>query len=63
MKTDDEIILIEIWDKGTHVGFERLTEKGWQWRYFAIDPDNGERWCDGVIVGDYEIERLIVKKP
>lgn len=33
--------------KGKVVGYERLTEKGWQWMYLELNPDDGERWCSG----------------
>lgn len=60
----EEIILIEVWNNGTHIGLERLTkEKGWEWRVFELDTDNCERWAQGVLPNKYEYERLVVKSP
>lgn len=29
------------------VGYERLTEDGWEWMCLELNPDNGERWTSG----------------
>lgn len=35
--------------KGKIVGYERLTQRGWEWMFLSLNPDSGERWTRGVI--------------
>lgn len=42
-------IKFDIIENGKSVGIERLTENGWQWQYFDLNPDNGIRWANGVL--------------
>lgn len=45
----------EVYDaQDKFIGYEILTNKGWFWRCFELDPDKGERWCPGV----YSNEKL-----
>jgi len=37
-----------IYDKKI-VGIERLGAQGWEWMYYLLNPDKGERWCQGVV--------------
>jgi hypothetical protein len=32
------------------VGYERLSESGWEWMAIDLNPDTGERWTPGVFV-------------
>jgi hypothetical protein len=32
------------------VGYERLSESGWEWMDIELNPDTGERWIPGVFV-------------
>jgi len=40
-------IKFRITHKSEIVGYERLTEKGWEWMDLRLNPDNGERWSVG----------------
>ena len=40
------------------VGYERLTEKGWEWMYLELNPDHGERWTQGTLLNyGYNLKR------
>lgn len=30
-------------------GIERLTENGWEWMWYELNPDKGERWTKGLM--------------
>lgn len=60
MKTE---IQIEVYHKDKHIGTERLTEKGWEWRMFELDSDNGARWNSGVFSTDVGLKRVIAPTP
>jgi len=50
-------IKFRVISKGKNVGIERLTETGWEWMYYDLNPDKGERWCKGVMEGMSEVKR------
>jgi len=38
------------------IGYERLTDKGWEWMCPYLNPDLGERWTPGVMQLTYRSE-------
>lgn len=38
-------------------GIERLTKSGWEWMWYEFNPDNGERWCKGLMEDSFELIR------
>lgn len=58
----ETLIQVQVYHKGKHVGTERLTEKGWEWRMFELDSDNGERWSTGVFMNDPDLKRIVEHK-
>lgn len=41
-------IKFQVLAKNKIVGIERLNGNQWEWQYFLLNPDKGERWCSGV---------------
>jgi uncharacterized phage protein (TIGR01671 family) len=41
-------IKFQVLEKNKIIGIERLNGTQWEWQYFLLNPDKGERWCAGV---------------
>lgn len=39
------------------VGYERLSNTGWEWMALDLNPDNGERWSNGVFPQNEKYKR------
>lgn len=41
-------IKFRVIEDGKIIGYELLTDVGWKWMCFELNPDKGERWSRGV---------------
>lgn len=58
MENKEEIVF-KVFINRKEVGIEKLTDKGWFWRYYDLDPDKGERWTPGVMHSIKGIKRVL----
>lgn len=54
--------VVEVYLKNKLFGIERLTENGWEWMCYELNPDKGERWIPGVMHNSGAFKRKIVTK-
>lgn len=50
-------IKFKVFYKGELQGIERLNNGSWEWMWYALNPDKGERWSAGTFPSDIKYER------
>lgn len=50
-------IKFQVIERNEIIGIERLRGTQWQWQYFLLNPDKGERWNNGVFGNSTDLIR------
>lgn len=55
--SNERVIKFRVIKNNELIGYERITENGWEWMCPELNPDSGERWVKG-IMHDYSYPEI-----